>query len=259
MRCMLHQLRCRALFPQPILSQTNLGYSFIWYQTRFAMTTFAPTTGTAASSAIVPTGLTSLGVASSAPFNFGHLITIKLSHETYMFWRAQVTSLLRSHLLLSYVEGMFPCPASTLSVVQKGKDVLQADSMTVVPNPAFTAWQQQDQAIMSAILSSSTIEVAGMVRFATTSQEAWSMLSSSFASQSTARAMQIRSQLAAVKKLDSSAVTFFNKVKSLSDILTSIGKPLHPEEFTSYILDGLDEEYDALVEMVLGRDAPCRS
>ena len=56
--------------------------------------------------------------------------------------------------------------------------------------------------------------------------------------------------------MDSSAATFFNTVKSLSDILTSIGKPLRPEEFTSYILDGLDEKYDALVEMVLGRDDP---
>ena len=106
------------------------------------MTTFAPTTGTAASSAIVPTGLTSLGVASSAPFNFGHLITIKLSPETYMFWRAQVTSLLRSHLLLGYVEGTVPCPAPTLLIVQKGKDVLQPDSMMVVPNPMFTTCQQ---------------------------------------------------------------------------------------------------------------------
>ena len=157
------------------------------------MTTSASFTGAAASSAIIPVGSSLLGVTSSAPFNFGHLITTKLSPETYLFWRAQVTSLLRSHLLLGYVEGTVPCPPPTLSVVQKGQNILQPDSVTVVPNPAFTAWQQQDQAILSAILSSSTIEVTGMVVFATTSQEAWSTLSSSFASQSNARAMQIRS------------------------------------------------------------------
>ena len=95
-----------------------------------------------------------------------------------------------------------------------------------------------------------------MVMFDTTLQEAWSTLLSSFASQFNAHAMQIRSQLATVKKLDSSAATYFNTVKSLSDTLTSIGKPLRPEEFTSYVLDGLDEEYDALIEMVLGHDDP---
>ena len=39
-------------------------------------------------------------------------------------------------------------------------------------------------------------------------------------------------------------------------MLTSIGQPLRSEEFTSYLLNGLDEEYDSLVEMVLGRDTP---
>jgi hypothetical protein len=34
---------------------------------------------------------------------------------------------------------------------------------------------------------------------------------------------------------------YFNKVKCLADTLTSIGQPLRPEEFTSYLLAGLDD------------------
>jgi hypothetical protein len=37
-------------------------------------------------------------------------ITVKLTSENYMFWRAQVGPLLRSHLLMGYVDGSFSCP-----------------------------------------------------------------------------------------------------------------------------------------------------
>jgi hypothetical protein len=44
------------------------------------------------------------------PFHFGNLITIKLSLDNYIFWRAQVLPLLGSHYLLGYIDGSFPCP-----------------------------------------------------------------------------------------------------------------------------------------------------
>jgi hypothetical protein len=47
--------------------------------------------------------------------------------------------------------------------------------------------------------------------------------------------MQIRGALGKVKKLDSTATNFFNKVKALSDLLSSIGQPLRPEEFNTYL------------------------
>lgn len=42
----------------------------------------------------------------------------------------------------------------------------------------------------------------------------------------------------------------------MSDTLASIGQALRPEEFVSYILNGLDENYDSLVESVLSRETP---
>ena len=42
----------------------------------------------------------------------------------------------------------------------------------------------------------------------------------------------------------------------MADTLASIGQPLRPEEFTSYIVNGLDGEYDSLVENINGRDTP---
>jgi hypothetical protein len=115
---------------------------------------------------------------------------------------------------------------------------------------------QQDQAILSAFLSSSTPEVGAMIMFATTSREALSTIEGSFASQSTARAMQIRDQMRDLEKLDQPVTIYFNKLKSLSDTLTSIGQPLRQEEFNSLVLAGLDEDYDGLVEIVLDRTIP---
>jgi hypothetical protein len=65
--------------------------------------------------------------------------------------------------------------------------------------------------------------------------------------------MQIHGALGKVKKLDSTTTDYFNKVKSMADILSSIGQPLHPEEFNSYLLAGLNSEYDALADLISSR------
>jgi hypothetical protein len=97
-----------------------------------------------------------------------------------MFWRAQVVSLLHRNPLFGYVDGTFPCPSHTLSY--RAKDAKPDDRPMEVPNPAYGAWKQQDQAILSVILSSMAIEVFGMVMFDGTSYEAWTALEGSFLS-----------------------------------------------------------------------------
>lgn len=68
--------------------------------------------------------------------------------------------------------------------------------------------------------------------------------------------MALRSQLGDLKKLDSSATTYFNKIKVLADTLSSIGKPLSDEEFVGYVIKGLDAEYDNLAEAVHNAKPP---
>jgi hypothetical protein len=128
-----------------------------------------------------------------------------------------------------------------------------------VANPLYRAWVAQDQAIMSALQSSLTKGVAGLVLFANSAQDIWSTLEHNFSQQSTARSMALRRQLSECQKLDSSAHDYYNKVKMLSDTLTSIGQPLRDSEFMEYVLAGLDSDYDNLVETVNNRDNPMPS
>lgn len=62
--------------------------------------------------------------------------------------------------------------------------------------------------------------------------------------------MALRTQLNETRKDHHSVIVFFNKIKRLADQLASIGDPLRDTEFTTYVLQGLDVEYDSLVEVI---------
>jgi hypothetical protein len=81
-----------------------------------------------------------------------------------------------------------------------------------VANPLYRAWVAQDQAIMSALQSSLTEGVAGLILFANSAQDIWSTLEHSFLQQSTACSTDLRRQLIKCKKLDFSMHDYYNKV-----------------------------------------------
>jgi hypothetical protein len=83
-----------------------------------------------------------------------------------------------------------------------------------------------------------------------TSREACEALESSFVSKSAMHATKILGTLSKVRKLDMSATAFFNKVNSMAIALSSIAQPLRLEEFTVYLLAGLNNEYGALLKVV---------
>ncbi|KAK1660627.1 hypothetical protein QYE76_048786 [Lolium multiflorum] len=62
--------------------------------------------------------------------------------------------------------------------------------------------------------------------------------------------------MAELKKENETITVYFHQMKALSDSLTSIGMPLRNEEFISYVLAGLGDEYGALYEVVTARTTP---
>jgi hypothetical protein len=139
----------------------------------------------------------------STPITLTNQFTIRLTPDNYIYWRTQVVPILRSNLIYGFVDGSLPCPSDQVSNPAVGTDGAAA----TITNPEFSAWHQQDQSILSAIVSCLSEGVIGMVVLATTSQEVWEILEGSFATQSTARVMQIRGALGTTTKTACSGIT----------------------------------------------------
>ncbi|KAJ0981009.1 hypothetical protein J5N97_009264 [Dioscorea zingiberensis] len=178
--------------------------------------------------------------------SFNHVITVKLTRSNYLLWKAQFIPYLRSQQLLGYVDGTINCPPKTITQAT-------TEGATQVSNPEYQIWLQQDQFVLSLLLSSLSVDVLSQVLFLTTSFDVWSALERMFASQSRARIMQIRLQLSTTQKKELSVSDYFNKMKNLADTLAAISQPLQDEEVITYNLAGLDSEFDPLVTSITTR------
>ena len=119
----------------------------------------------AASASIVPMN-SSLDIMNrSAIFplsNTQQVISLRLSNTNFLYWRLQMKSFLLGQGVYSFVDGTSSCPPSYL--------ISTATSLPSV-NPSFLLWKQQDNLIISALLSSLSIEVLHLVVDCKTSQE----------------------------------------------------------------------------------------
>jgi hypothetical protein len=103
---------------------------------------------------------------------------------------------------------------------------------------------------LSAILLLLSLEVLSQCLFLKASKEVWNKLDSLYAVQSSASTMQIRMQLATLKKQDLPTLNYFQRVNNLIDSLAAAGAPLRDNEIVVYLLTGLPEEYDSLVTSI---------
>jgi hypothetical protein len=77
-----------------------------------------------------------------------------------------------------------------------------------------------------------------------------------FVSQSHARAINTRMALVSTQKGSMTVAEYVSKMKSLANDMASAGKKLDDEEITSYILAGLDFEYNSVVSSIAARVDP---
>jgi hypothetical protein len=80
--------------------------------------------------------------------------------------------------------------------------------------------------ILAAIISSLTKGTLAPVVGLETAREAWQTLGQHFASQSQARLMQTKLQLATMKKGATSTTNYFQKAQSFAQTLAAIGQPI---------------------------------
>ncbi|KAK4433482.1 hypothetical protein Salat_1110500 [Sesamum alatum] len=180
-----------------------------------------------------------------APIPLHHAVTIHLTKTNFLIWRAQLLPYLRSTKLLGYLDGSIAAPAQYVNA-----------GAAQVPNPAYTQWYDQDQQVLSGLLSSISEEVLQDVVDATTSKEAWDTLQRMFSSTTRARIVQIRVDLATTKKLHLSAVEYFRKIKGLSSKMAAAGNALHDDEVIAYLLAALGPDYDPFVTSMMTKSEP---
>jgi hypothetical protein len=140
-------------------------------------------------------------------------------------------------------------PMTLLTKHDKGNDVHQH-------NPAYSQWVTRDQAVLGYLLSSLTRETLVTVATSTRVAEAWSELSKLYSSQTCARTVNTCIALATTKKLQLFVADYYNKMRSLTDDMAFSGTPLCDDELVSYILAGLDEDYNPVYSTVTSRVEP---
>jgi hypothetical protein len=65
--------------------------------------------------------------------------------------------------------------------------------------------------------------------------------------------MHLRTKLGSTRKGDTPMVNYFTKMKEYADEMRAAGKQLEDDVIVSYILTGLDAEYNGMVENVSSR------
>jgi hypothetical protein len=155
--------------------------------------------------------------------------------------------------LARFLDGTNKVPAEKLIVkVQKGTD---GDSEEVL-NPTYDTWKAQEQQVLSYMLSSMSHDILVQVTVLPTASEVWKHIETSYASHSCARVINTCMALATTQKGTMTVAEYFFKMKSLADDMASAGKKLDDEELSSYILAGLDAEYNSLVSSIVAHVEP---
>jgi hypothetical protein len=162
-------------------------------------------------------------------------------------WKTQIVPYLRGQCFFGFVDGTISSPNLTIFN-------LEAATSQIVPakisNPHYYTWYDQDQVVLSALVSSLSENILAQMVSLSTSREVWVALERMFSFHSFARAIQTRQFLASTKKGNLSISGYFQKIRSFLDNLAANRQPLQNHEFTIYLLGGLDTSYDAIVTSI---------
>ena len=90
-----------------------------------------------------------------ALFNTHQVISLKLTNTSYLYWRMQMKPYLFYQGAFHFIDESVSCPPSHVSNISIGS------SSTI--SPSFLHWKQWDQLILSALLSSLSVDVLHLV------------------------------------------------------------------------------------------------
>jgi hypothetical protein len=95
-------------------------------------------------------------------------------------------------------------------------------------------------------------EVLAGVASNSTFVDMWMAITKMFASQSRSRVLHLRNQLVATRKGDKSISVYFSTMRGYANEIAAATKTLDDDDVVSYIMNGLDVDYNSLIEQVNG-------
>ena len=95
-----------------------------------------------------------------------HLITIKLTRDNYLLWKAQIVPYLKGQHLFGFLDGTRLAPLPVLTSTADG-------AAQIIPNPEFQQWHLQDQMLLSALISSLSETILAHVVRCATARDVW--------------------------------------------------------------------------------------
>jgi hypothetical protein len=106
----------------------------------------------------------------------------------------------------------------------------------------------QEQQVLDYLLTSVSLDVLVQITALPSAAKVWKHIKTSFASQSHARVINTGMALATTQK--STVAEYVSKMKTLVDEMASADKKWDDEELSSYILAGLDFEYNPFASSI---------
>ncbi|KAL4574289.1 hypothetical protein LXL04_021117 [Taraxacum kok-saghyz] len=172
--------------------------------------------------------------------------SLKLNSTNYMSWKTQIEALLHGLDLHRFIDGSTPAPAPTVT------------NGVSTPHPDYAAWFCQDRLLFGAIVGSLSPSIVPLITSASSSLEAWIILSNTYANPSRGHIKQLQHRLKlSIKTQDQSITDYMQSVKVILDELQILGKKMDIEDITDAVLNGLDStSYKTIIDAVHARDTP---
>lgn len=152
--------------------------------------------------------------------------------------------------MYSYLDKTLPEPPKTITTKNsEGKD-------QIVVSPEHTVWAREDQQVLAYLLNNLSKEVLIQVASHERSHAVWTALTSMFASTSRSRINNLRINLTNASKGNQPAAAYFGHMRSLADELVMAGDPITTDQLISFIIAGLDMDYQPIVSALDVRTDP---
>ncbi|KAE8674326.1 hypothetical protein F3Y22_tig00111758pilonHSYRG00069 [Hibiscus syriacus] len=170
--------------------------------------------------------------------------SIKLTSTNYLSWKTQVEAILIGYDLQKFIDGSHPAPPPTITA-----------NNVISINPAYQTWLRQDKLLFGALVGTLSPSLIPLITQFKTSYEAWQVLANTYARPSRGQIKQLKDHLKNNTKGSQSITDYMQSIKIRADELATLGKPLDHEDLIEKVLEGLDENYQSIIDSVNGRDS----